>query len=43
MMNTTNLLIAFMLFMAFLLAGCSPKEASVFEALEDAQAGDLME
>lgn len=41
-MNTTNLLVAFMLFIAFLLTGCSPREASIFEVPEGAQAGDLV-
>lgn len=40
-MNTTNLLIAFLLFIAFLLMGCSTQESPIFEVPEGAQAGDL--
>jgi len=40
-MKTTNLLIASLLFVALLLAGCSTKNAPVLEVPESAQAGDL--
>ena len=40
-MQTTDLLIAFMLFVAFLLSGCSAKEVPVFMVPEGTQAGDL--
>ena len=43
MANTTNLLIASILLIAFLLAGCSPREASVFEVPEDAPASVPLE
>ena len=40
-MNTTNLLIAFLLFIALLLTGCSVQESPILELPEGAQAGDL--
>ena len=40
-MDTTNLLIAFLLFIAFLLMGCSVKESPILELPEGAPAGDL--
>jgi pimeloyl-ACP methyl ester carboxylesterase len=42
-MNTTNLLIAFLLFIALLLTGCSAQESPILELPEGAQAGDLTE
>jgi hypothetical protein len=41
MMQTTDLLIAFMLLVAFLLSGCSAKEVPVSVVTDGAQAGDL--
>ncbi|HEX6302912.1 MAG TPA: alpha/beta hydrolase [Anaerolineales bacterium] len=41
-MKTTKLLIAFLLFVTLLLAGCSTKEAPVLEVPKGAQAGDLV-
>ena len=41
-MKTTNFLIAFLLFVALLLAGCSTREAPVLDVPEGAQAGDLV-
>ena len=40
-METNNLLVAFFLLVAFLLARCGAEEAPVLEVPEGAQAGDL--
>jgi hypothetical protein len=40
-MNTTNLLIAFLLFIALLLMESNAQESLIFEVPEVAQAGDL--
>jgi hypothetical protein len=40
-MNTTNLFIAFLLFIVLLLTECNVKESPIFEVPEGAQAGDL--
>ena len=40
-MQTTNLLITFLLFIALLLMGCSAQEAPIFEVPDGAQAGNL--
>ena len=41
-MKTTKLLIAFLLFVTLLLAGCGTREAPVLDVPEGAQAGDLV-
>jgi hypothetical protein len=40
-MDTTNLLIAFLLFIGLLLTECSVRETPIFEVPEDTQAVDL--
>lgn len=40
-MQTTDLLIAFMLFVAFLISGCRVKEFPVFVVPDGTQVGDL--